>query len=213
VTHRVNILITERLAAEEQTNNDFREALNRMRTMREGLQAQWRLIPDGASARAQSGNPADVPTPPAPSKDVIVEVQTQKQAARLHAPNQATRMGRAGTVHLADLPLPKASQAGKPPSRPRIPSLRTRTVEPTQQTRRFDPDTSKHRSNKVPRPPEPATTVPQSPGADGLEEKPKVTHQSAGKVGPTIMQERNAPVCLFTLHSSEGLLNFRSTVI
>jgi hypothetical protein len=197
MTLRVNVLITERLAAEEQTNNDFREALNRMRTMREGLQARLRLIPDAVSARAQSGNLADVSAPPAPSKDVIVEAQTQKQAARPHASNQATRMGRASTVHsVMTFPLPKTSKVRKPPSRPRIPPLPT--VEPTQSTRRFKSDSLNHRSNKYSRPPDHATAVPQFSGAGGLEGMPKVTRQSAGKARPTTTQERNTPVCLFT---------------
>jgi hypothetical protein len=194
ITRRVNILITERLAAEEQTNNDFREALSRMRTMHEGLQAQLRLIPDGARARARSENPPDVPTPPAPSKDVIAEAQTQRQAARPPAPNQVARMGKASTVHSATFPLPKASQVRKPPSRPHIPSVPT--VERTQPTRRLKLDTLKHRSTKISRAPEPAATVPQPSRADGGEGMPKVTHQSVGEARPTTTQERNAPVCL-----------------
>ena len=215
ITRRVNVLITERLAAEEQAKNDFREALNRMRTMRESLQVQLRLIPEGASARAQSGNLADVPTPPAPGKDVIVETQTQKQAARPHAPNQATRMGRGGPARSAAFPVPKASQTrNKLPSRPRAPRAHA-TVDSTQSTRRFKQDALKHRSNKILRPPEPPTDVlPQSVGTDGLEVIPKVTHQSAGKEGPTTTQERNTPVCVFSpLRFSDELVNFRPTVI
>jgi hypothetical protein len=197
MTLRVDVLITERLAAEEQTNYDFREALNRMRTMREGLQARLRFIPDGVGARAQSGNLADVSAPPAPSKDVMVEAQTQKQAARPHAPNQATRMGRASAVRsVVAFPLPKASKVRKPPSRPRIPPLPT--VEPTQSTRRSKLNTLNHRSNKSSPSPEPATAVPQFSGAGGLEGMPKVVRQSAGKARPTTTQERNTPVCLFT---------------
>jgi hypothetical protein len=195
-TLRVNALITERLASEEQTNYDFREALNRMRTMREGLQARLRLIPDGVSARAQSGNLTDVPTPTAPSKNVMLEAQTQKQAARPHAPNQVTQMGRASTVHSMAFPLPTSFQVRKPPSHHRTPSLPT--VEPTQPTLRFELDTLNHSPNDFSQSPDPATTVPRFPGADCLEGMPKVTRQSAGKARPTTTQERNAPVCLFT---------------
>ena len=66
-TRRINVLITERLTAEQQTSLAFKEALNRMHAMREGLQAQLDSTPiaDGAraSARVQSGITSDVPTP------------------------------------------------------------------------------------------------------------------------------------------------------
>ena len=205
-TPHVNSLITERLAAEEQTKLVFREALNRMRTMHEGLQAQLQLIPESASARAQSGNPSGVPAqPPAPSEDVTTEVQTQEQAARPPAQNQAVRIGRVGTGRSAAFPLPKASQTRKPPSLPRIPSVTA--VGPTQPIRRSKPDPAKNRSKKRERFTKPAASSLQPSGADKHEEvlklsPPPAHHQPAGEVRlttTTTIQERKAPVCVLML--------------
>src|SRR5258708_18845299 len=121
-TRRINVLITERLAAEQQTNLALKEALNRMHTLREGLQAQLdsRAIADGASARVQSGIPFDVPIPPAPSKDVITKTLTREKAARFPAQSRATRTGIATTAHLPAFQPPKPSRVRNLPSRPRI---------------------------------------------------------------------------------------------
>ncbi|KAF8269690.1 hypothetical protein EI94DRAFT_924825 [Lactarius quietus] len=180
-TPRVNSLIAERLAAEEQTKLVLREALNRMHTMHEGLQAQLQLIPESASARAQSGNP-----PPAPSEDVTTEVQTREKAARPPAQNQAVRIGRGGTGRSGAFPLPKASQTRKPPSLPRIPSVTA--VGPAQPIRRSKPDPAKNRSKKRERFTKPAASCPQPSGADNHEEELKLSpayHQSAGAVTTT----------------------------
>ncbi|KAH9026389.1 hypothetical protein EDB85DRAFT_1979767 [Lactarius pseudohatsudake] len=198
-TPRVNFLIAERLAAEEQTQLVFKEALNRMRTMHdEGLQAQLRLIPEGAGARAQSGNPSGVPIPPAPSEDVTTEVQTREPAARPPAQNQAVRIGRVGTVRSAAFPLPKASQNRKPPSLPRIlPSVTA--VGPAQPIRRSKPDPAKNRSKKRERHTEPAASSPQPSGADNHEEVLQLSparHQSAGEA-TTTTQEKMAPIINF----------------
>ena len=199
-TPRVNSLIAERLAAEEQTKLVFREALNRMRTMHEGLQAQLQLIPESASARAQSGNPSGIPAPPAPSEDVTTEVQTQEQAARPPAQNQAVRIGRVGTGRSAAFPLPKASQTRKPPSLPRIPSVTA--VGPAQPIRRSKPDPAKNRSKKRERFTKPATSSLQPSGSDNHEEvlklSPPAHHQPVDEVRPTTttIQERKAPVCV-----------------
>ena len=71
-------------------------------TMCEGLQVQLdsTSIADGASTRVQSGIPSDVEIPPAPSKDVITEALTQKNATQFPAQSQATRMGKATTAHV-----------------------------------------------------------------------------------------------------------------
>ncbi|KAH9004552.1 hypothetical protein EDB86DRAFT_2883979 [Lactarius hatsudake] len=198
-TPRVNFLIAERLAAEEQTQLVFKEALNRMRTMHdEGLQAQLRLIPEGAGARAQSGNPSGVPTPPAPSEDVTTEVQTREPAARPPAQNQAVRIGRVGTVRSAAFPLPKASQNRKPPSLPRtLPSVTA--VGPAQPIRRSKPDPAKNRSKKRERHAEPAASSPQPSGTDNHEEVHQLSparHQSAGEA-TTTTQEKKAPIINF----------------
>lgn len=215
-TPRVNFLIAERLAAEEQTQLVFKEALNTMHTMHEGLQAQLRLIPEGASARAQCGNPSGVPTPPAPSEDVTTEVQTREQAARPPAQNQTVRIGRVGTGRSAAFPLPKASQTRKPPSLPRIPSVTA--VGPAQPIRRSKPDPAKNRSKKRERPTEPVASSPQPSETDNHEEVLKLSparHQSAGEARPTTTttQERKAPVCLLIFVLQVGLLNFRPTMI
>lgn len=199
-TPRINFLIAERLAAEEQAKSVFEEALERMRTMHEGLQAQLRLIPEGASARAQSGNPSGVPTPPAPSEDVTTEVQTREQAARPPAQNQAVRIGRVGTVRSATFPLPKASQTRKPPSLPRI--LPVTAVGPAQPIRRSRPAPAKNRSKKRERPTEPVASSPHPSGADSHEEVLKISpapHQSPGEVRPitTTTQEKKAPIIDF----------------
>ncbi|KAI9464478.1 hypothetical protein BJY52DRAFT_1249355 [Lactarius psammicola] len=203
-TPRVNFLIAERLAAEEQSQLVFKEALNRMHTMHEGLQAQLRLIPEGASAgaRAQSGNPSSVPTPPAPSEDVTTEVlvQTREQAARPPAQNQAVRIGRVGTVRSAAFPLPKAFQTRKPPSLPRKPSVNS--VGPTQPIRRSKPDPAKNRSKKRERPTDPVASSPQPSGTDNHEEVLELSparHQLAGEARPTTTttQERKALIIDF----------------
>ncbi|KAI0306038.1 hypothetical protein B0F90DRAFT_1695561 [Multifurca ochricompacta] len=182
----VNVLITERLAAEEGTKNAFSEALNRMRTMRESLQVQLRLIPEGASAQSQNGSPSDVPAPPAPSKDVTVETQTQEQAARPRAQKQAKRMGRSGTPHSAAFPLPKVSQTRNPPSRfhgPSVPIL----------------DTGKHRSDKSVLSAEPAASVAQSAGTEDCEHVSSPGHRSVSKARATTTatQERKIPIINF----------------
>ena len=71
-------------------------------TMREGLQAQLdsTSIADSASTQVQSGIPSDVGIPPAPSKDVITEALTRKNATRFPAQSQATRTGKATTAHV-----------------------------------------------------------------------------------------------------------------
>lgn len=168
--------------------------------MHEGLQAQLRLIPEGASARAQSGNPSGVPTPPAPSEDVTTEVQTREQAARPPAQNQAVRIGRVGTVRSAAFPLPKASQTRKPPSLPRI--LPVTAVGPAQPIRRSRPAPAKNRSKKRERPTEPVASSPHPSGADSHEEVLKISpapHQSPGEVRPitTTTQEKKAPIIDF----------------
>ena len=177
-TPRVNFLIADRLAAEEQTKLVLREALNRMRTMHEGL---LQLIPESANARAQSGNPSNVTTPPAPSEDVTREVQSQGDAARPPAQNQAVRIGRVGIGRSAAFPLPKASQTRKPPSLPHIPS-----VGPAQPIRRSKPDPAKNRSKKRERFTKPAASSAQPSRADNHEEVLTLAHhQSAGEVRPT----------------------------
>ena len=217
VTRRVNFLIAERLDAEEQTKLVFKEALNRMRTMHEGLQAPLRLIPEGASAPAQSENPSGIPIPPAPGEDVTTEVLTREQtAARPPAQKQAVRIGRVGTGRPAAVPLPKASQTRKPPSLPRKPSVTA--VGPAQPIRRSKPDPAKNRSKIRERPTKPAASSLHPSGEDNHEEVPKLSpahHQSAGEVRPTIstIQEGRAPVCLLMLSLHYGLLNFRPTVI
>jgi len=207
-TWRLNVLITERLAAEEQTNLAFKEALNRMRTMREGLQAQLRLIApaDGASAQAQSWNPSDVPTPPAPpSKDVTTEALPGENAARPRA--QAALTEKVSSVQLAAFPLPKASHIRNHPSRSRI--VAVPTAGPSQPTRPLKVN-KKHGPKKPVRPTDhpPTTSVPSSFGTDSSEAVARVPsehHQS-----PTTTQERKATVCLFTRSpSSSRCLNFR----
>jgi hypothetical protein len=206
-TRRVNVLITERLAAEQQTSIALKEALHRMHTMREGLQARLDLIPipiaDDASARVQSGIPSDVPIPPAPSKDVITEALTREKAAPFPAQSLATRTGKATTVHLAAFPLPKASRVRNQTSRPRI--VAAPTVGSTQSTRPLKLDNAKRRSHKLTRPTDPPTTlVPKSSGAESNEavaQEASGNYQSSCEVGAitTTTQERNAMVRLFTL--------------
>lgn len=184
-TPRVNSLIADRLAAEEQTKLVFKEALNRMRTMHEGLQAR---------APSQSGKSSGVPTPPAPSEDDVTrEVQTREQAARPPAQNQAVRIGRVGIGRSAAFPLPKASQTRKPPSLPRKPSVTA--VGPAQPIRRSKPDPATNRSKKRERTTKPAASSPQRSGADNHEEElkpsPPAHHQSAGAATTT------TPVRLF----------------
>lgn len=173
-TPRVNSLIADRLAAEEQTKLVLKEALNRMRTMHEGLLAR---------APAQSGKSSGAPTPPAPSEDddVTREVQTREPAARPPAQNQAVRIGRVGVGRSAAFPLPKASQTRKPPSLPRKPSVTA--VGPAQPIRRSKPDPATNRSKKRERTTKPAASSPQPSGADNHEEEFKLSpahHQSAG---------------------------------
>jgi hypothetical protein len=185
-TPRINSLIAERLAAEEQTKLVFKEALNRMRTMHEGLQARLHLIPESASAPAQSGNQSSVPTPPAPSEDVTREVQTREPAARPPAQNQAIRIGRVGAGRSAAFPLPKASQTRKPPSLPRKPPITA--VGPAQPIRRSKPDPAKNRSKKREPPTKPAASSLPPSGADNHEEELKLSpahHQSAGAATTT----------------------------
>jgi hypothetical protein len=204
-TRRINVLITERLAAEQQTSIALKEALNRMHTLREGLQAQLDLIPiaDGASARVQSGIPSDVPIPPAPSKDVITEASTREKAARFPAQSLATRTGKATTVHLAAFPLPEASRVRNQPSRPRIAAAPT--VGSTQLTRPLKLDNAKNRSHKLARPTDPPPTlVPESSGAERNEavaQEAPGHHQSSCEVRAiaTTTQEKKSMVCLFTL--------------
>lgn len=207
-TPRANVLITKRLAAEEQTNLALNEALNRMRTMREGLQAELELIPpaDGAGARAQSRRPSDVSIPPASSKDVTTDTLTREQAVRPPVQNQVIRTGKGSTVHLAAFPLPKVSNNRNHPTRPRVAAVPA--IGPTQPTRRLRLDNAKQGSSKTTRPAEPRTTnfVQKSSGADSSEAVTKVSsgnhldHQSPGgaRLITTTTQERQAIVCLFT---------------
>ena len=203
-TRRINVLITERLTAEQQTNSALKEALNRMRTMREGLQAQVDSTPiaNSASARVQSGIPADVPIPPAPSKDVITEVSTREKAARFPAQSQATRTGKANTAHLAAFPPPKASRVRNQPPRPRIAA--GPTVGSTQSTRPLKLN-AKHRPHKVTQPTEPPTTA-VVPKLSGTESNEAVAQEASGQYQSscevrqitTTTQEKMALVCLFT---------------
>jgi hypothetical protein len=217
-TRRVNVLITERLAAEEQTNLTFKEALNRMRTMREGLQAQFESIAptDNASARAQSGSPSDVPAPPAPSKDVTAEaLPREKNAARPPAQLQAARTGNATTVQVAGFPLPKASRVRNHPSRSRVAAVPT--AGSSQPTRPLKLNKAKQGPKKTVPPTDPpaTTSVSNSTGADRSEavarESPE-RHQSSSEARPitTTTQERKATVCPFTRSPpSIDVLNFR----
>lgn len=204
-TRRINVLITERLTAEQQTNLALKEALNRMHTMREGLQAQLDSTPiaDGASARVHNGIPSGVPLPPAPSKDVTPEALTREKAARFPAQSRATRTGKAITAHLAAFPPPKASRVRNQPSRPR--TAAGPTVGSTQSTRPVKLDNAKHRSHKITQPTEPPTTtlVPKSSGTESNEavaQEASRHYQSSCEVGQitTTTQERMALVCLFT---------------
>jgi hypothetical protein len=204
-TRRINVLITERLTAEQQTNLALKEALNRMHTMREGLQAQLDSTPiaDGASARVQNGIPSDdVPIPPAPSKDVITEALTREKAARFPAPSQATRTGKATTANLAAFPPPKASRVRNQPSRRR--TAAGPTVGSTQSTRPVKLDNAKHRSRKITQPTEPPTTtlVPKLSGTESNEvvaQEAPGHYQSSCEVGQiaTTTRERMDLVCLF----------------
>ena len=203
-TRRINVLITERLTAEQQTSLALKEALNRMHTMREGLQAQLDSTPvaDGASARVQSGIPSDVPIPPAPSKDVITEALTRENAARFPAQSKATRTGKATTAHLAAFPPPKASRVRNQPSRPRIAA--GPTVGSTQSTRplKLNP---KHRSHKITQPTEPPATILVSKSS-GTESNEAVAQEASGHYQSshearqitTTTQENIALVSLFT---------------
>ncbi len=203
-TRRINVLITERLAAEQQTNLALKEALNRMHTLREGLQAQLdsRAIADGASARVQSGIPFDVPIPPAPSKDVITKTLTREKAARFPAQSRATRTGIATTAHLAAFQPPKASRVRNQPSRPRVAA--GPTVGSTQSTLPVKPDNAKHRSHKITLPTEPPTTTLVSKSS-GTESNEAVAQQASGhyqssdevRSMTTTVQERKALVSLF----------------
>lgn len=218
-TRRINVLITERLAAEEQTNLAFKEALNRMRTMREGLQVQLGLIAsvDCASARAQSRNPSDVPTPPAPGKDVTTETLPGENAARPPAHTQAALTERVSSVQLAAFPLPKAPHVRNQASRSRIAAVST--AGPSQPTRPLKVN-KKHGPKKPVRStdhPPTASSVPNSFGTDCSEAVARVPsehHQSSSEARPitTTTQERKATVCLFTRSpSSSRCLNFRLT--
>jgi hypothetical protein len=201
---RINVLITERLTAERQTNLALKEALNRMCTIREGLQAQLDSTPiaDGTSARVQSGIPFDVPIPPAPSKDVITETLTREKAARFPAPSQVIRTRKATTVHSAAFPPPKASRVRNQPSRPRIAA--GPTVGSTQSTRPVKPDNAKHHSHKITQPTEsPTILVPKLSGTERNEavaQEASGDYQSSYEVRQitTTTQEKMALVCLFT---------------
>ena len=203
-TRRINDLIIERLTAEQQTNLALKEALNRMHTMREGLQAQLDSTPiaDGASARVQSGIPSDVPLPPAPSKDVITEALTQEKAARFPAQSQATRAGKATTANLVAFHPPKASHVRNQPSRPRIAA--GPTVGSTQSTRPLKLN-AKHRSHKIAPSTEPPTTA-LIPKSSGTESNEAVAQEASGHYQTsyearqitTTTQESMALVCLFT---------------
>jgi hypothetical protein len=204
-TRRINDLITERLTAEQQTNFALREALHRMHTMREGLQAQLNSTPiaDCASARVQSGIPSDVPIPPAPSKDVITQALTREKAARFPAQSRATRTEKANTAHVAAFPPPKASRVRNQTSRPRMEA--GPTVGSTQSTRPLKLNT-KHRSHKITQPTEPPTTtlVPDSSGTESNEavaQEASGHYQSSNEARQitTTTQEGMALVCLFTL--------------
>ena len=204
-TRRVNVLISERLAAEEQTNLAFKEALSRMRTMREGLQARLELIPlaNGASARAQSRSPSNVPIPPAPSKDVTTETLPRENAARPPAPIQAALTRKVTNVQIAAFPLPKTSRVRNHLSRPRITAVPT--AGPSQSTRPLKLNNGKHGPKKHVRPTEPPATtfVPNTSGADSGEAVARVSsghHQSSCEARPitTTTQERKVTVCLFT---------------
>ena len=204
-TRRVNVLITERLAAEQQTGLAFKEALNRMHIMRESLQAQSDLIPiaDGPSSRVQSGIPSDVPVPPAPSKDVITDALTLDKAARFPAQSQATRPGKASSVHLAAFPLPKTSRARNQPPRPRVVAIPT--VGSARSTRPLKRDNAKHHSHKLARPTEPTTTtlISKSSGAENNEavaQEASENYQSSSEVREitTTTHERKATVGFFT---------------
>ena len=203
-TRRINVLITERLAAEQQTSLALKEALNRMYTMREGLQAQLdsTSIADGASARVQSGISSDVGIPPAPSKDVITEALTRKNAARFPAQSQATRTRKATTAHLVAFPPAKASRVRNQPSRPRIAA--GPTVGSTQSTRPLKQN-PKHRAHKITQPTEPPTTtlVPKSSGTESNEavaQEASGDYQSSHEARQitTTTQERMALVCRVT---------------
>ncbi|KAI9464815.1 hypothetical protein F5148DRAFT_1150114 [Russula earlei] len=204
-TRRVHVLITERLAAEEQTAIAFEEALNRMHTMREGLQAQLEFIPpadDDASARAQSRNPSDASIPPAPSKVVTAETLTREQATRPLASNPAARTRKATTVHSAIFPLPKTSRPRNQPSRPRTAAVSTGGS--TQPIRPLKLGNAKHGLNGSARPAEPPPTsfVPKSSGAESSEavaQKPCGDHQSSceARLITTTTQERKAMIIKF----------------
>jgi len=203
-TRRINVLITERLTAEQQTNLALKEALSRMHTMRDGLQAQLDSTPvaDGASAQVQSGIPSDVPIPPAPSKDVITEALTREKAARFPAQSQATRTGKVTSALLAAIPPPKASRVLNQPSRPRTAAGRTvGSTQSTQSTRPVKLDNAKHRSHKITQPTEPPTTtlVPKSSGTESNEvvaQEASGHFQASHEVRPktTTMQEKMALV-------------------
>jgi len=205
-TPRVNVLITERLAAEEQTNLAFKEALHRMHTMREGLQAQLGSIAstDDASARTQSRNPYDVSVPPAPSKDVTTETLTREPAARPPAPNQAARTGKGTTGRSAAFPLPKASHVRNQSSRPRIAAVPIRGL--TQQTRPSKLGHAKDGLNRPARPAEPPPPTADVPKSSGAESSEAVAQEASGdhpssreaRLITTTTQERKATVCLFT---------------
>jgi hypothetical protein len=218
-TRRVNVLITERLAAEEQTHLTFKEALNRMRTMHEGLQAQLKSIAptENANARAQSGSPSDVPAPPAPSKDVTTEAMQsrEKNAARPPAQIQAVRTGNVTTVQVAGFPLPKASRVRNHPSRSRVAAVPT--AGSSQPTRPLKLNKAKHGPKKTVPPTDPPTTtsVSNSTGTDRSEavarESPE-HHQSSCDARPitTTTQERKTTVRPFTRPPpSADVLNFR----
>jgi hypothetical protein len=196
-TRRINDLITERLAVEQQTNLSLKEALNRMHTMREGLQAQLDSTPiaDVASAR-----PYNVPIPPAPGKDVITETLTREKAARFPAQSRTTRRGKTTTAHLAAFPQPTVSRVRNQPSRPRI------AAGPTVgSTRPAKLDNAKHRSHKITQLIEPpaATLVPKSSGTESNEsvaQEASGDYQSSDEARQitTTTQEGMALVCLFT---------------
>jgi hypothetical protein len=220
-TRRVNILITERLAAEQQTSLAFKEALNRMQIMRESLQAQSDLIPiaDGPSTRVQTGIPFDVPIQPAPSKDVSTEPLTLDRAARFPAQSKPTRPGKASSVHLAAFPLPKTSRVRNQPPRPRIAAIPT--VGSVRSTRPLKWDNAKHRSHKLSRPTKPtsATVVPESPGAESNE---AVAQEASGHYQPSsevreitaTTHEKKVTVGFFTFFLPQNILlvNFRSLI-
>ncbi|KAI0272386.1 hypothetical protein BC834DRAFT_345080 [Gloeopeniophorella convolvens] len=204
-TPRANVLITECLAAEEQSKSALKEALNRMRIMREGLQAQLHALAESSSAQAQSGVPSEGPTPPpADSKDVtadVPDVRIRDLAARPPAQGQPARAQKPGSRHSVAFPLPKTSQAHAPFVRPRAPPVPT--ADPPRATRPLKMNATKHKiaanSSQLAAP---ASFAPRPSAADSREEASKlspVRHQFADKARPTATgpRERKAPIYNF----------------